>query len=672
MAEKLEFDLLVKQNDLNKTLKEASSQAQTLSSIFAGGQGSINGFNQEISKLGKETGIASDFMSQFRMQTLGVAAGQLVFSTLSNAINFVTTSITDSVAAFAEQEDAINQLNQSLKITGSYSESATQGVEAFATSLEAVSKFSDDSIVKQVAFARSLGLTTKEAENLVKAGANLSATLGGSLEENVDKLGKTLSGSAGRLQQYIPELKSLTVEQLKAGDAARIVNEKFSGAAANELNTYSGQVAQLKNSFNNLQEGIGQSIAKSTIFQSIIRGTKSIIDDFNDSVSVSGAFLQKASGGNAAASKTAEQLANDYVTLDNEVKKFQKSLEEHNAKGTIAKFFDGSSSVLEAQIDKLTKARDEISAKLETSRSSLAKEPADTGLVKTKTKEELDAYAKRNADILALNEQLVLDSSAIADQAEIAKINNEVIRNESELTRTYEQEIKKAEIIAAQKEASLTLNLTAEDRALEVEKIKAEERLAFIDSYGKREQASRNALIATRKSAEDAMDSYDKKMKSEKTRIQQQDLSVTSNYIQAGIALTKEGSGANKALMIANSLVNTYAGATKAFAEVPFPGNFAVAASITALGLANTAKIAGIGFEQGGFVGGMAGASLGADNRVAQVRDGEMILNASQQKNLMDMLNSGGGSGGDVVIQVDGIEIARAVRTQMNKGFRLV
>ena len=92
------------------------------------------------------------------------------------------------------------------------------------------------------------------------------------------------------------------------------------------------------------------------------------------------------------------------------------------------------------------------------------------------------------------------------------------------------------------------------------------------------------------------------------------------------------------------------------------------------IGNINTAAIAATaikGLEQGGFVGGMAGASLGADNRVAKVRDGEMILNASQQKNLLDIINSGGGSGGDVVIQVDGIEIARAVRTQMNKGFRL-
>jgi len=48
-----------------------------------------------------------------------------------------------------------------------------------------------------------------------------------------------------------------------------------------------------------------------------------------------------------------------------------------------------------------------------------------------------------------------------------------------------------------------------------------------------------------------------------------------------------------------------------------------------------------------------------------------MILNAEQQKKLFDAVNSGSMGGGDIILQLDGREIARAVRTQINAGFKL-
>lgn len=62
------------------------------------------------------------------------------------------------------------------------------------------------------------------------------------------------------------------------------------------------------------------------------------------------------------------------------------------------------------------------------------------------------------------------------------------------------------------------------------------------------------------------------------------------------------------------------------------------------------------GFASGGVVGGFNGASAGRDNTSASVglREGEMILNAQQQKNMFDAINSGnlgrGGFNGDIKI----------------------
>lgn len=62
------------------------------------------------------------------------------------------------------------------------------------------------------------------------------------------------------------------------------------------------------------------------------------------------------------------------------------------------------------------------------------------------------------------------------------------------------------------------------------------------------------------------------------------------------------------------------------------------------------------GFWQGGVVGGFSGASMGRDNTSALVglREGEMVLNAQQQRNMFDAINSNrlgaGGFNGDIKI----------------------
>jgi hypothetical protein len=103
------------------------------------------------------------------------------------------------------------------------------------------------------------------------------------------------------------------------------------------------------------------------------------------------------------------------------------------------------------------------------------------------------------------------------------------------------------------------------------------------------------------------------------------------------------------------------------------PLGFALGAiALTAMS-AQAAKVAGVkGFEQGGVIGNPSlGATIGSDNKLATVRDGEMILNAQQQKVVFDGINSGSlGSNQPIIIQIDGKEIFRAVRNQLNQGMK--
>ena len=54
----------------------------------------------------------------------------------------------------------------------------------------------------------------------------------------------------------------------------------------------------------------------------------------------------------------------------------------------------------------------------------------------------------------------------------------------------------------------------------------------------------------------------------------------------------------------------------------------------------------GKGFETGGVIGGYRGATLGRDNTAVTARKGEMVINAQQQRQLFEIANGGGATGG--------------------------
>jgi TP901 family phage tail tape measure protein len=128
--------------------------------------------------------------------------------------------------------------------------------------------------------------------------------------------------------------------------------------------------------------------------------------------------------------------------------------------------------------------------------------------------------------------------------------------------------------------------------------------------------------------------------------------------------LAKEGTAAQKALFvaqkgiaIAQAIINTELAATRALAEGGFILGIPMSAAIRALGYASVGLMVGqtIGqlatgnFAHGGIVG---GNNFNGDNQTANVNSGEMILNFSQQKQLLDMANGQAPNSGKTNVQV--------------------
>ena len=100
---------------------------------------------------------------------------------------------------------------------------------------------------------------------------------------------------------------------------------------------------------------------------------------------------------------------------------------------------------------------------------------------------------------------------------------------------------------------------------------------------------------------------------------------------------------------ILSAMANTAVGVTQALAQGGVAG-IITGALVAAAGAVQLASIMAAKpvkhFAAGGVVGGMNGASMGADNTTIAARSGEMIMNANQQRALWDMLNGSGNSAG--------------------------
>lgn len=107
---------------------------------------------------------------------------------------------------------------------------------------------------------------------------------------------------------------------------------------------------------------------------------------------------------------------------------------------------------------------------------------------------------------------------------------------------------------------------------------------------------------------------------------------------------------------ILTATANTAVGVTQALAQ----GGVAGIITGALVGAAGAVQLASImaakpiqHFATGGYVGGMNGASMGADNTTIAARGGELVVNAAQQRRLWEVINGASGAGGGINLVVN-------------------
>ena len=590
---------------------------------------------------------------------LATFAGNIVANVAGKAISFLVSSLGEVVDAAQRQEDAINSLNAALRQSGEFSEAASQDLQDYASELQKITRFGDEAIIEQLAFAKSMGATTEQAKKIVAAATDMSAALNMDFNAAVRNITKTLGGLKGELGESIVELGSLTKEQLQAGAAIDLIAGKFAGQAQAATATYSGKVEQLSNSWGDLLENVGMFVTKNPTVLSAIDSVASAVGALNEII------------GTKSNEKQIDETASRYAELSKKVSETGAEIKRLQESGGFFKEFQINARTKELQMFRmelnklaLDQEKQRMIQKAQAEEEAAAQAAKGEAPAKDpRTDPRYVAEQQLQAELKLLREQTALAQ----EEAELRKKEAQGLATEQDLEALRSIELMKIDIIAQSELEKAALIADAEKRSQETKRINAK--------YG---------LDIARATAKQEID-IEKAKAAEKAAIQKSVIQTTQNFLAAGLTLAKQGSAEQKALATANALISTYSAANQALKAPPGPPwSFALAASTVAMGLANVAKINKESFATGGVVGGFSGASMGMDNTTANVRTGEMVLNGNQQRQLFDVANGKGVSddlAGEirmlrmdmqtqpVVVQVDGIEIARAVRDSREEGF---
>ncbi len=194
---------------------------------------------------------------------LGSSMGSLTKSVGGVALAYFSaqgliSAISGSIQAFGRQEQAEKKLETALGKT-------SRALLDQASALQQVSIFGDEAIIEQQGFLASLKFSEEQIKSIIPVAMDLASATGMSLESAVRNTAKTFSGLAGELGEMVPQLRELTAEQMKNGDAVKVLGELLGGQAQSQAETMTGAIIQMTNAIGDTAEVIGSALSPAVI-----------------------------------------------------------------------------------------------------------------------------------------------------------------------------------------------------------------------------------------------------------------------------------------------------------------------------------------------------------------------------------------------------------------------
>lgn len=632
---------------------------------------SVEEFSATTKKSFADTGrIFDNFVAN-----LASSATTKAFDLLVQGGRAVIDIFGQGIEAAQAQEDALNQLNVALKASGQFSQAASQDLQDFASGLQATTKFADDAIVETSALIQNLAHLDRDGlKQATQAALDLATALGIDLRSAALLVGKAAEGEVGALKRYGLEIKTGATDSETFANALRKINQQFGGASQAAVNTFSGSLAQLENTYDDLLETIGQTITENPVVIQLFKEMAKVIGEVDETLKLNKtSFSQLISQGIVAMIDTIANLI-PVVKI-------------------IVSVFDVWAGAIQTVINLLIRlnpilgALSLVSDQAKQLRTSLI-ELSSGGVERLKGAFSGSEGLDKATEVL---ERIRAKLAEVADQSDATTQrqidNNNRVREV--LEETYLEQVVREENQRAEKEAKQSADFDKFLARIE----KENELLRKIDEDWARAQIQRNKdvqnaiLLENKLSSEKRLEILAKEREAE-DKIRQEryeagkkaldDLATLQN------AKSKELAAVGKAAAISSTIISTYEGATKAFAALsgipivgPALGAAAAAAAIVA-GLARVQAIRGTPLATG-----ITSVPQGFQNDTfpARLSSGERVISAPQNQDLTEFISGNGGIGDKLdtlialasrpettVVNIGGREIISVINDEITSG----
>ena len=268
---------------LDKGLKEVKSKVNNTAKDMGKGTKATNALKTAFNETG---GAASSFTS--KMGSLANSAGP-VAAGLTVAVMAVKKFIEGLKAAneaFKVQEKAEKALQKAAENNPYLQKESVQRLKEFASGLQEISNYGDEGTLDIMAQLASTGRTEAEIMKIMGAAADYAAAKHIDLKTAAETLNSTYSGMAGTMGRQIAEIKDLTDEQLKNGDAIDLIVGKYKGFAKEAADSGT----QAKNAFGDFMESVGK--IANPMFEALNQKAKDFWEFMGAQVSKFDSFLE--------------------------------------------------------------------------------------------------------------------------------------------------------------------------------------------------------------------------------------------------------------------------------------------------------------------------------------------------------------------------------------------
>lgn len=241
----------------------------------------VKGVSKKLQSIGNSSTLKGLANIGATVSGIGVA-----FKVVTNAIGKASAAVKEYIDLANKQIKSETQLEAAAKNNPYLNKENVKQLKNFASQLQSIGTIGDEELLPLMAQLAAAGRTQAEIQDIMSAALDVSASGAMSMESAVKNLNKTFSGLSGELGESIPQIKSLTQEQLKNGEAVKVVANQYKGMAE-ETTKASGTGIQLKNAIGDLKEQLGMGWAAitrpvNTLFTNLITKVGNAIGKVNE------------------------------------------------------------------------------------------------------------------------------------------------------------------------------------------------------------------------------------------------------------------------------------------------------------------------------------------------------------------------------------------------------